>query len=44
MGAPARHQLAGGGQEQGWEYLGTHPLGESYLVVSYLGKDKSYCT
>ena len=27
---------------QGWEYLGTHPLGKSYLVVSYLGKDKSY--
>ena len=30
------------GVEQGWEYLGTHPLGKSYLVVSYLGKDKSY--
>ena len=21
---------------QGWEYIGTHPLGKSYLVVSYL--------
>ena len=30
------------GSDQGWEYLGTHPLGKSYLVVSYLGKDKSY--
>ena len=30
------------GFDQGWEYLGTHPLGKSYLVVSYLGKDKSY--
>ena len=30
------------GLNQGWEYLGTHPLGKSYLVVSYLGKDKSY--
>ena len=27
---------------QGWEYLGTHQSGKSYLVVSYLGKDKSY--
>ena len=25
------------GTDQGWEYLGTHPLGKSYLVVSYLG-------